>query len=258
MDLGILLLKPKLDKKIKLIIEPLAPLSMVSDLPGTYYKNHDVPDIFKICGLFENVLGWHFDKKDRNSILKYLKKHYKKNLNENDFDIERSNSKYQPLLINYFEMGMVFKFESFNYDDLWKRCFSRMDADVHPKGTINLDYETLKEKVWIKEEEKLQEKIKEEIKALDSKLDKEKIAELKEETKKTPLLKFFEENKKSYPMYYTSPTLREYTDYLGSNIQISLMIDDRLLEMLKDALNICATAYLGNSEGWIEMKIEVL
>ncbi|MCO5237390.1 MAG: hypothetical protein M9933_14085 [Chitinophagaceae bacterium] len=57
-------------------------------------------------------------------------------------------------------------------------------------------------------------------------------------------------------MYYTSPTIREYIDYLGANIQIQLKIDGRLFEKLVLALENCSTAYLGNSEGWVELKLE--
>src|SRR5690554_1443268 len=239
-NLEILKFKPELNKKVKLVIEPLGPLSMVSDLPGTYYKVQEIPDKYKISGLFENILGWHFSKKDRESVLKLMKAVYKKQFKDNSFEIKKSNSSYQPLLSDFFEIGMTYKSESINYNDLWKRSFSRMDADVHPKGTSNLDYQTLREKGWIKNENKKQEEIKEKIKVLDSKNDKEEIQELKEGIKKTPLLQFFEKNKKSYPMYYTSPTLREYTDYLGQNIQIVLKIDENLLSLLNQAIEECS------------------
>lgn len=258
MELNILLEKPVLNKDVKLVIEPLAPLSMVSEIPGTYYKAQDVPDRFKLCGLFENILGWHFSKKDREDILKYLKDHYKKNFKEKEFELEKSNSSYQPLLLDFFEIGMVYKTESINYNDLWKRSFSRMDADVHPKGTPNIDYSRLKQKGWIKKEEIRQEEVKNEIKTLDSKTDKDKISELKGGIKKKPLLQFFESNKKAYPMYYTSPTLREYIDYLSGNIQMSLKIDENLFELLSKALLGYSSAYLGNNEGWVEIKLEEL
>lgn len=256
MNIEILQSKPMLDKMAKLIIQPLAPLSMVSEIPGIYYKANDMPDKIKLCGLFENILGWNFDRKDRDKISKDLMDFHKKKLKDKDYEIMKSNSSYQPLLFDFFEIGMVFKYETINYNDLWKRSFSRMDADVHPKGTPNIDYNRLRQKGWIKEEESRQEGIKKEIKSLDSKTDKEKITELKEKIKKAPLLMFFEENKKAYPMYYTSPTIREYIDYLGANIQIQLKIDDRLFEKLILAIENCSTAYLGNSEGWVELKLE--
>src|SRR5699024_10759444 len=168
MNLDLLLSKPNLDKKIKLIIEPLAPLSIVSDFTGTYYKNQEVTDKFKLAGLFENILGWHLDKRDRDKIIKDLKKYYKKNFKESYFNVNKSKSSYQPLLLDYFEMGMVFKPKTVSYDDLWQRSFSRMDADVHAKGTINIDYEIQKKKSWIEKEGRQQKEIKEKIKTLNT------------------------------------------------------------------------------------------
>lgn len=226
MEIKILENKPELNKKIRLIIEPLAPLSMVSDLPGTYYKVQKIPDKFKLCGLFENILGWQFSKKDRQAIVRSLKSHYKKKFKEKDYDLEVSNSGYQPLLLDFFEIGMVYKSESMNYNDLWKRSFRRNDEDVHPKGTPNIDYQKLREKQI--------------------------------QLKSISLKEFYKSNLSSFPLYYTTPTLREYTDYLGQSIQLSLKIDQNLLSLLSQAINECSSAYLGNSEGWVEIKIEEL
>ncbi len=222
-DLELLFKQPKLDKKIKLIILPLAPLSMVSDIPGSYYKTQDVPDKYKLCGLFENILGWHFDKGDRLAIQKKLKEFNRKIIKNVTYENSEANSGFQPLLFNFFETGMVLKHSSQHYNDLWKKAFSRMDADVHPKGTPNLDYEVLKEK---------------------------QIA-----LKTEPIAEFFNANKKKYPMYYTSPTLREYVVYEGE-IQIKIDIHQPLFIEMEKALQHNSTAYLGNSEGWVEIKIE--
>ena len=261
MELNILEKRPELNERVRLIIEPLAPLSMVSDLPGTYYKVQETPDKFKLAGLFENILGWQFGKKTRQDILKDLKKHYKKKFKEKDCDLEISNSGYQPLLLDFFEIGMVYKSESMNYNDLWKRSFNRMDADVHPKGTSNLDYFTLRKKKWVKEKAEEQEELKKQIKKLKKDKKEEEVKNLQMKllpTSVSPLFQFFKDNKSSYPMYYSTPTLREYSDFLGNKIQICLKIDQDLLSLLNQAINECSTAYLGNSEGWIEIKIEEL
>ncbi|HUN02403.1 MAG TPA: type I-PGING CRISPR-associated protein Cas5p [Niabella sp.] len=145
-NIELLLQEPQKELKVKLSIVPLAPLSMVSDIPGTYYKTQEVPDKFKLCGLFENILGWHFSKNDREKISKKIKEFNTKKLKNKNYQLSRSNSSFQPLLFDFFEVGLVFRQHAINYNDLWKRAFSRMDADVHPKGTPNLDYETLKKK----------------------------------------------------------------------------------------------------------------
>jgi len=227
MDIKILSEKPEINKDVKLIIDPLAPLSMVADIPGTYYKAQEVPDKYKLCGLFENILGWHFSKNDRSKILKKVKENYKKKFKKKNYRLKQANSGYTPLLYDFFEMGMVFKNEPINYNDLWKRCFSRTDENkVHPNGTPNLDYRTLRRKYIALRTEKLET--------------------------------FYKININSFPMYYTTPTLREYVDYQYYNIQIALKIDDGLYRMLQEALHECSTAYLGNSESWVEIKIEEL
>lgn len=252
MDLSILKKKPDLNKKIKLIISPLAPLSMVSDIPGSYYKTDTTPNKFKICGLFENILGWHLSANDRDKINKELAKKVKeRKLNE-------SNSNYKPLIFDFFDINLSFSGKSIQYNDLWKKSYRRSDADVHPKGTPNLDYIVLKNKKWVKEKELEQEKLKEELGKLnkESEINKIKIEILKEKiSSKTPLLIFFQQNLKAYPTYYTSPTLREFISF-ENDIQLGLTIDETLLSQIENVLKECSTGYLGNSEGWVEIKIE--
>jgi len=71
-DISILEKVPEPNLNVVLEIEPLAPLSMVSDLPGSYYKTMKVPDKKMLCGLFENLLGWHIDLADRKAIMNDL------------------------------------------------------------------------------------------------------------------------------------------------------------------------------------------
>lgn len=224
LDLNILFQKPELDKMVTLEILPLAPLSMVSDIPGTYYKTQEIPDKYKLCGLFENILGWHFGKNDRIAISKKIKEFHTKKLKNKEFQIKESNSGYKPLLHDFFEIGLIIKSQTSFYNDLWKKSFSRMDADTHAKGTPNIDYYTLRKKHLF----------------------------LKEEKGGLPI--FFQEHKSKYPMYYTSPTLREYVVHEG-RIQMTLQINKELAELLNAALDNNSTAYLGNSEGWIELNI---
>ena len=60
LDLSLLKELPELSANVTLEIRPLAPLSMVSEMPGSYYKSMKCPDKKMICGLFENILGWHY------------------------------------------------------------------------------------------------------------------------------------------------------------------------------------------------------
>jgi len=224
MNINILLQEPKIEKQVKITIEPLAPLSIVSDIPGTYYKAQNTPDKYKLCGVFENILGWHFSKNDRTKISKKIKEFNHKKLKNKSYYSSQSNSGFQPLLYDFFEIGMTFTNHGTHYNDLWKRSFSRMDADVHAKGSPNLDYPILREK--------------------------------HNALKSEDLLSFFKKNKSSFPMFYTSPTLREYIDYAGEQFQIKLTMDTNLYSLLAIALTDNSTAYLGNNEGWVEIKIE--
>lgn len=224
MEIKLLLEKPQVNKLVKLIIQPLAPLSMVSEIPGTYYKAQDIPDKYKLCGVFENILGWHFSRNDRVKIAKRIREFNQKSLKNKTYNSWQSNSGFQPLLFDFFELGMTVKSMGVNYNDLWKRSFSRMDADVHPKGTPNLDYKVLREK----------------YPAL----------------KSQDLLSFFKKNKGAFPMFYTSPTLREYIDYSGEQIQVKLTMDTNLYNLLITSLDDSSMAYLGNSEGWVEIEIK--
>ena len=76
-DISLLFEEPKFDAIVILTIQPLAPLSMVNNLPGSYYKTESIPTKFMLSGLFENLLGWHFSKEDRMKIFREMKKVHK-------------------------------------------------------------------------------------------------------------------------------------------------------------------------------------
>ena len=134
-DISILKEKPVKDVKAKLIIEPLAPLSMVSDLPGSYYKTLMFPTKKMICGLFENLLGWHFNLETRTKIIKDLQKIRKKQKLIIDYKSFIQGSTYMPLLLEYFEICGKPQIESLisscTYDDYWSRLYRRADSYQH-------------------------------------------------------------------------------------------------------------------------------
>ena len=70
LDISLLFKNPIKDKEVILTIEPLAPLSMVNTIPGSYYKTQKAPTKFNISGVFENVLGWHLSD---NTLSKFFK-----------------------------------------------------------------------------------------------------------------------------------------------------------------------------------------
>jgi len=227
---GIEMLKkiPVIDKMLMVEIVPLAPLSMVSDLPGSYYKTLKSPSKKMLCGLFENILGWHIDAADRKAIINDLKKVRKKQNME--FPIT-SGSSYMPLLMEYFDIKQCFKSDSFQYDDYWSKAFRRADAIVHPKGTINISHELIP--------------IKRELPRNET---KPKLIDDKE------LEIFFKKEKNSYPLYYSSPTTREYIKY-SDHLSVQVAMDSDLSSALLESFKSNNLSYLGTSEGWVDVKL---
>lgn len=227
-DISLLKKKPELSKAVILEIEPLAPLSMVSDLPGSYYKTLNSPSKKMLCGLFENILEWHIDAADRKEIIREMKKIRKKEKLELP---KGSGSTYEPLLMEYFEIKLQMTSSSFHYDDYWSKAFRRADAIVHPKGTFNLSHELIPQKRELTRNEKKSGQV--DDKALEF---------------------FFKEKKDAYPVYYSSPTAREYVCF-NDKMNIKLLMDISFYHVLSEKLNDSNIAYLGNSEGWVDIKI---
>lgn len=236
-DLSILKKLPELKTQAVLSIRPLAPLSMVSELPGSFYKTMKYPSKKMLCGLFENILGWHFDNKLRLEIFKDMVKVRKKQ----KIDLKKEQlihgSTYLPLLMDYFDiLGNISLIEfkgMFNYSDLWNRGYRRSDSNKHLNGCRNIDVSLVAERYnlftnW---------------KDLPSK---------ESESKKD---EWFKNNIGRIPCFYTSPTPREYI-CLDAVMEIPLMLDVNFAELLLAEAKISNICYLGNSEGWVNIKIK--
>jgi CRISPR-associated protein Cas5 len=216
-DISILEKIPILEKKVKLLIQPLAPLSLVNDMPGSFYKSLNSPTKKMMCGMFENILGWHIDIEDRNNIIKEIKKLRKKQ--KQVFIDYKTGSSYLPLLMDYFDIISIDNNDiEFSYNDLWSRSYRREGADVHPKGTANLSYE---------------------------------VIPLKRDNK---LIDLFIENPGKFPLYYSTPTNREYID--KNEFTYEMIFDNSFWELLNLRLEDCNLGYLGNSEGWIHIEVK--
>lgn len=229
-DIAILKEIPNLTEKYDLIIEPLAPLSMVEEFPGSFYKSLKFPSKKMICGLFENILGWHLGLHDRKLIIDDIKKIRKKQ--KIKFDSMQNGSTYIPLLMEYFEIkdrsiknfrGTVF------YKDFWRRLHSRPDAVSHAKGTENIDYTIIP--------------IKRELKNDNKKIDDKDLEQ------------FFKAHFSQYPLFYSTPTYREYL-YINGVYCCSMMMDRILANLLTERLLKVNAGFLGNSEGWINIKLK--
>lgn len=242
-DISILKKVPELNTKVILEIEPLAPLSMVSELPGSFYKSLKSPDKKMLCGLFENILSWHIDIADRKLIQKDIIKERQKGTKsrEEKSDIKshienfQSGSTYIPLLYEYFDVGLPVIPPTISYNDLWSRSFARTDTARHAAGAMFMDASLIEKWTQIKKSVASNAK--------------------RSSPQKTKLLdNLFKRYIGSFPMYYTTPTTREFFSYSG-NIKIGLSIDNVLKEQLSKALLYSSMTYLGSSEGWVNIKI---
>lgn len=226
-DLSVLVKCKELTSKAKLSINILAPLSMVSSLPGSYFRSLKKPTKFMICGMLENILGWHFSETDRKKIRKLIKKKQKSN---QDFRLEEAESGYLPIIDHLIKIETEIIPHLAHYDDTWTQHLKDRD-ERHMKGTRNYDWQLEK-----------------------------RIDQLEDNSKSRN--NFFKKFQNKFPKYYYSPKTREFvfpTSSVSINATFSYRISSnkKLIELLSSTIkNKCSTAYLGTSEGWVEIEIE--
>jgi CRISPR-associated protein Cas5 len=161
-----------------------------------------------LCGLLENIMGWHLDVSDRIQIEKDLEAIRKKQKVE--FQSAKEGSTYIPLLMEYFEIETTIIPDGFAYSDLWSRAFRRGDADVHPKGTPNISFELIPKKSGVE------------------------------------IIDLYKANIGGFPMYYSTPTHREYF-VINDSIEIIINCDSNIIKTLEKGIEDNNIAYLGNS-----------
>jgi CRISPR-associated protein Cas5 len=235
-DLTLLKEIPQLTIQAELRIEPLAPLSMVSEMPGSFYKTLKQPSQKMVCGLIENVLGWQFDWKDRKLILDDLKKMRKKQKKELPNYV--SGSTYIPLLMDYMKIEGSTEIELSEicfFDDYWSRCYRRSDSHKHINGCRYMDASIINP---------MHERF--------NIIDNNELFKVNEKTSEKDA--WFKKNISSFPMYYSIPTIREYIDFKGFYI-IHILMDEKLYNMLNIEIENSNIGYLGNSEGWINLEL---
>lgn len=228
-DLSFLFEEPTLDNKALLIIQPLAPLSMVNSMPGSYYKTEHAPTKFMLCGLFENVLGFHFSDEGRRTIRKDVKKHFTKKLKAT-FPEDESPVGYLPIVHHLFEIRLpIVQPQPILYEDLWTQHLIGSD-ERHLKGVTNYD--------WSMEHDIV------------------KMNQIEDSGKKKKARdKFFAENRDRFPLFYRSPQRREFL-IADTPFEIRLDMTDNLFRRLRTALSVNDNGYLGTSEGWVTLSLE--
>ena len=98
----------------RLIIEPLAPLSMNTTVPGKHYQTALDPPIRQIYGILENALGLHFGWGDDYGIRQDI-------ADDAAADVTvayRDKRDFQPLIAHYVDLERIASPERDTYDDL--------------------------------------------------------------------------------------------------------------------------------------------
>lgn len=237
--ISILSKEPSLLVKARLTIQPLSPLSMVSELPGSYYKSLRNPSKKMICGLFENILGWHFDNDTRNSIIADMKRARKKQKVDTDLKGFVQGSTFIPLLMEYFDLPYSPNVEEFKalcvYDDYWSKAYRRADSHLHINGLRYMNADTIGQYTRA-------------FTGIDANDALNSNAKNKEKTQ------WFRKHLGEFAQYYSSPAKREYV-HLDGKYVYDILLDTQLYEALYEACEQANIGYLGNNEGWVDISI---
>jgi CRISPR-associated protein Cas5 len=228
--------KPEPTIKASLFIEPLAALSLVTSMPGAYYRSQREPSEFMIYGMLENLLGWHFTDNERDPIIRALKKYYKKAYKTDkdlvNIDFNKTGVGFKPLLQHHLKIEkLLLKPHVESFDDYWTQHLKDVDQR-HAKGTRNYDHRIENE-------------------AND-------IYAMNKEKRDNAWKELFEKKTGLFPSYYQAPTMREFIIVSGK-FGYPILANESVLNLLINAVNnLESPLYLGTNEGWIDLKIEKL
>lgn len=240
-----------------LIVQALAPLSMVSAQPGSYFQSAPVPSDAMLIGMIENALGWHLGPADRKAVRKDLRKHAKKAHGKTEWagspwlteDPTGSDSGFVSLLGHHLAFDGLREIPpTMSYDDLWARQAHR--ADDFWGGSRRYDARVEPIVGMLRSGEVQLAK----SKASATHADAESIAEGVQ-----PGDTLFQTAlKPQFPYYYVSPTPRGYVVPLGE-YRFGASTTPALSEMISAALEEPkAPLYLGSNDGWVDARWEVL
>ena len=258
MDLSFFLEPPELSLTATLTVDALAPLSMSTAQPGTYYRSQRAPTDAMLYGLLENAMGIHLPTEERKRTLKKLRKVAKKNLGRGHelkeapwikgrSDAE-SGSGFISVLQHHLKFDTAILPEIESFDDLWGR-HTHGNGTSFPGGSRHHDARltTLVDRSSsgdisfgdrtgydIRDPEELRGAVPSganvHVKAI----------------------------RPQFPQYYTSPTPREYIIPQGPyryRIRIAEVLAHQVQAALEDP---AGPLYLGNSDGWVEAHLDIL
>jgi CRISPR-associated protein Cas5 len=220
LNLDFLLEPPDFSVRGKLTIEALAPLSMVSSMPGKYYRCQPEPTDEMLFGMIENAFGIHLTGKTDKARDKFIKRISQRH----HLEIQTSDVGFSSVLQFHIRVANRIVPDSIHYDDYWSRHAKHTDKR-HIDGSRSYDYRVIPTLNRIKSKE----------------------IELNDKE----IIGYF-------PQYYITPTPRSYVVPQGS-YKFVLETSARISKLLAESLeNPHSPIYLGSNDGWIEVSYEEL
>lgn len=239
-DLKFLLEPPEFSVKAMLIIEALAPLSMVTSMPGKYYRTQPEPTDAMLYGLLENALGWHIADSERKTLVKKLER-------KHGMTAATTSVGYESLLQFHVRFAVRSLPPLLHYGDLWAQ---HLKGGSFLDGSRNYDKRVIPLMNAYRDRDNTGVTISDRASA--SK-DLEKLNDFRngDQIHVNVVRRYF-------PQYYASPTPREYVIPQGA-YKYMVETSTELAQMLADAFAApAAPLYLGSNDGWVEAAWEVL
>jgi CRISPR-associated protein Cas5 len=240
LDLNFLLDPPGYSARALLTIDALAPLSMVTSMPGKYYRSQPEPTDAMLYGLLENALGWHVADGERKVLIRKLE--------------QRLGAKAAATRVGYaslLQFHVRFDARSLpallRYDDLWAQ---HLKGGSFIDGSRNYDRRVIPLMNAYRDRERTGVVISDRGTA--SK-EPAKLSEFRngDQVHVNVVRRFF-------PQYYSSPTPREYVVPQGT-YKYTVETSTKLVQALAAAFeNPAAPLYLGSNDGWVDATWEVL
>jgi CRISPR-associated protein Cas5 len=237
LDLEFLLQPPEWAVKAKLNIEALTPLSMVTSMPGKYYRCQPEPTQDMLYALLENALGWHISSKERSALLRKMQKKHKAEARE-------SGVGYKSLLQFHLRFATAVIPPMVHYDDYWSQ---HLKGASFVGGSRNYDYRAIPLMNALRAGHIIVND------TSNASKNKNKIREFSEgDNIHLNVLRPY------FPQYYASPTPRGYVVPKGP-YQYLVETSPNLSKMIAGAIATpAAPLYLGTNDGWVELSWEMM
>ncbi len=270
-DFSFYLEPPERQVSAELHIEALAPLSLVSDQPGSYFRSARAPSTPMIWGMMENALGWHFDETSRNRLFKELSKQVKKGKKQYPEFLDHpwllgkpdsAASSYKSMLQFHVETELLeMPIIALQYDDLWSMLLS--DNGVNFIGGSRHYASWLEQIINLSKQEDPSQPISKRTKKHPpfvsfgdrkeyKRFSLEELKELDRGLVNTASVNPY------FPLYYSSPRRRAYI-VPATAYRYQIKTTKKLAALLLAAFEQpAAPLYLGTNDGWVEAKMIML